>query len=299
MIPVVPHSRVWFVLSGSLVALAVLLLFVLGLKLGIDFTGGTLMEIHFQNPVEKSAFEGALTSFGTDQQMDIGEPYVLRTTEGGFIVRIKDITNEQHIALQGSLEKQFGSYTETRFTTIGPTVGHTLKMRSLFALAVASLFIVLYIAFAFRDVPRKLSPWKFGIIAVIALLHDVLITIGSFTVIGLFTSFEANTLFVSALLIVLGYSVSDTIVIFDRVRENTISQQRGEEFAQIAERSLQQSMTRSINTSTCTLLPLFALAVFGSESIRWFVLTLIIGIVIGTYSSIFLATPMLVYWRKR
>lgn len=293
------NTRLWFTLSGLLVAASLVLLVYPGLSVGIDFTGGTLMEIAVEEDAEKSAVEMALRTFGTDQAVDLGIPYVLKTSDGGFIIRIKDITNEEHILLKAHLQIAIGAFSEKRFTTIGPTVGKTLKTRSIWALIVAATVMVLYIAFAFRNIPRKLNPWKFGIIAVIALIHDVLITLGIFVLLGQYTSFEVNTLFISALLIILGYSVNDTIVIFDRVRENVFHQERGEDFAEVAERGLMQSIARSINTSLSTLIPLFALFFLGGESVRWFVLTLIVGLAIGTYSSLFLATPLLVYWRKK
>ena len=267
--------------------------------MGIDFTGGTLIELTFKEDVSKDQVSELLTTYASDNEVDLGQPYILKTSEGGLIIRIKDITNEQHVAIQKLLMSDIGEFTEQRFTTIGPTVGQTLKVRSLWALAVAATVMVLYIAFAFRNIPRKLSPWKFGIIAVIALVHDLIITIGLFALIGHFTSFEVNTLFITALLIILGYSVNDTIVIFDRVRENVFNQERSDTFGEVAERGLQQSIARSINTSLSTLIPLIALFVLGAESIRWFVLTLIVGLAIGTYSSLFLATPLLVYWRKK
>ena len=310
MLHITRNFRLWFTLSAVLVALGVILLIFPGLKLGIDFTGGTLIELTFDEEVEKAKVEEALSAFAAGMSIDLGQPYVLRTAEGGpalhrseatgagFIIRIKDITNEQHLALQDFFNTSIGSFTEKRFTTIGPTVGRTLKIRSLWALFTAAVIMVLYIAFAFRNIPRKLNPWKFGIIAVIALLHDVIITIGLFALIGHFTSFEVNTLFVTALLIILGYSVNDTIVIFDRVRENVFNQERGEDFHEVAERGLRQSIARSVNTSLSTLIPLCALFVLGGESIQWFVLTLIVGLAIGTYSSLFLAIPLLVVWRR-
>ena len=299
MLTIVSNSRIWFTLSIVLVAAAIILLIVPGLKLGIDFTGGTLIDVTFEQEVNKEGLESSLVAFGGENEIDLGQPYVLRTAEGGYIIRIKDITNDQHVALQQYWEANHGAFTETRFTTIGPTVGNSLKTRSVWAVLVAAVMMVLYIAFAFRNIPRKLSPWRFGVVAVIALIHDLLITIGAFALIGQFTSFEVNTLFVSALLIILGYSVNDTIVIFDRVRENVFEQNRGDTFDVVAERGLTQSIARSVNTSLSTLIPLCALFVFGAESIRWFVLTLIIGLAIGTYSSLFLATPLLVFWRQR
>lgn len=306
MVPIVPNTRFWFLFSGTLFVLGAVLIIYPGLKLGLDFTGGTLLEVKFdpstssgQAPLEKAKVEDAFRSFEAEQGADLGEPYVLETAGGSFIVRTKAVSNEQHVALQEYLRTKIGPFTEKRFTTIGPTVGQTLKIRSLWAIAVASLLMVLFIAFAFRNVPRKLNPWKFGIIAVVALLHDVTITIGVFAFLGIFTTFEVNTLFVTALLVVLGYSVHDTIVIFDRIRENVREQQRNESFAVVAERGLQQTMARSFNTSFATLLPLFALFFLGGETIKWFVLALIVGITLGTYSSIFLATPLLVVWRRQ
>jgi preprotein translocase subunit SecF len=293
------NTRLWFTLSILLVGTSLVLLLYPGLKLGIDFTGGTLIELSFDEGAEKSQVEEAFASFATANEIDTGQPFILKTSEGGFIIRIKEITNEAHVTLQSHLTETIGAFTEQRFTTIGPTVGETLKSRSLWALITAATVMVLYIAFAFRNIPRKLNPWKFGIIAVIALLHDILITLGIFVLVGMFTSFEVNTLFITALLIILGYSVNDTIVVFDRVRENVFHQDRGDSFQVVAERGLQQSIARSINTSLSTLIPLFALYFFGAESIQWFVLTLIVGLAIGTYSSLFLATPLLVYWRKR
>ena len=293
------NSRLWFTFSGILVAVGLILLVYPGLKFGIDFTGGTLIELSFVEEVDKISVEEAISSFALEQEVNLGQPYILETSEGGFIIRIKDITNEQHLAMQVFLTETIGTFTEQRFMTIGPTVGKTLKVRSLWALAVAATVMVLYIAFAFRNIPRKLSPWKFGIIAVIALIHDLIITIGIFALLGVFTSFEVNTLFITALLIILGYFVNDTIVIFDRVRENLFNQESQDSFEVVAERGLQQSIARSVNTSLSTLIPLTALFFLGAESIRWFVLTLIVGLAIGTYSSLFLATPLLVVWRKK
>jgi len=293
------NTRLWFAFSGILVFVSLVLLITPSLKLGIDFTGGTLIEMVFEEDAQKETLDMALRTFGVEEEINIGIPVIQKTKTGGFIVRIKDITNEQHLALQDHIRTEVGSFTEKRFTTIGPTVGNTLKVRSIWALITAAIVMVLYIAFAFRNIPRKLNPWKFGIIAVIALVHDIVITLGVFVLVGQFTTFEVNTLFISALLIILGYSVNDTIVIFDRVRENVFHQERSDSFAEVAERGLRQSIARSINTSLSTLIPLFALFFLGSESIRWFVLTLIVGLAIGTYSSLFLATPLLVFWRKK
>ena len=155
---IIKNSRFFFTLSAALVALGIVLLIYPGLKFGIDFTGGTLIELSFTEEVDKERVEDVLSSFVSENEVDLGQPYILRTAEGGFIIRIKSITNEEHIAMQAFFTEKIGAFTEQRFTTIGPTVGKTLKVRSVWALAVAASVMVLYIAFAFRNIPRKLSP---------------------------------------------------------------------------------------------------------------------------------------------
>lgn len=284
-------------LSSALVITSLVLVFVPGPKMSIDFTGGTMMEIRLPEGAEKSNVEEALATFESEDAL--GNVALSITKSSTVFMRMRDISNDEHIALQQHLRSELGQIKELQFTTIGPTVGASLKKRSFWALSIAAVAIVLYIAFAFRKVPRRLSPWRFGIIAVITLIHDVLITVGIFILISQTTSFEFDTLFITALLTILGYSVNDTIVIFDRIRDNLSEQGRKEEFAEVASKSLSQSITRSINTSVSTLIMLSCLFVLGSESIRWFVLTLMVGAVIGTYSSLFLATPLLVYWKKK
>ena len=284
-------------LSALLSITGAVILFVPGPKLSIDFTGGTLMEIALAENVTKDDVAIAMRSL--DMDPPLGTVAVNITRDGTALLRMRDISNEEHINILSALENMLEGIEERQFTTIGPTVGASLRQRSLWALGLAAIAIVLYIAFAFRKVPRRLSAWRFGIIAVVTLLHDVLVTVGIFVILSHITSFEFDTLFITALLTIIGYSVNDTIVIFDRIRDNLFLLDTREPFADTAERSLQQSIRRSINTSVSTLIMLFALFFLGSESIKWFVLTLITGATIGTYSSIFLATPLLVYWRKR
>lgn len=254
------------------------------------------MELALPADVTSEAVQAAVASYEADPA--IGNVEYSATKNGSVLLRLRDLSNEEHLALLAHIQAQVGAVEERQFTTIGPTVGDSLKQRSAWALIIASAAIILYIAFAFRRVPRKLSAWRFGIIAVITLIHDVLITVGVFVILSHITNFEFDTLFITALLTIIGYSVNDTIVIFDRIRDNLSNQGRNEPFEVVAERSLWQSVPRSINTSVSTLIMLSALFFLGSESIQWFVLTLIVGAIIGTYSSIFLATPLLVYWRK-
>jgi preprotein translocase subunit SecF len=284
-------------LSTALVLTSMVLFVFPGPRLSIDFTGGTMMEVRIPEETTREDFAAIIDGFTSETEL--GNVTLAMTKDSSVLLRMRDITNEEHIALQKHLRSELGQIKELQFTTIGPTVGATLKKRSFWALGIASVAIVLYIAFVFRKIPRKLSPWRFGIIAVITLLHDVFITVGIFVIISHTTSFEFDTLFITALLTILGYSVNDTIVIFDRIRDNLAEQGRKEDFAAVADRSLSDSVTRSINTSVSTLIMLSSLFILGSESIRWFVLTLMIGSIIGTYSSLFLATPLLVFWKKK
>ena len=254
------------------------------------------MEISVADGVTKADVQNAVSSA---DGMTIGNVAYSQTKDGSIVMRMRSLSNEEHLALAKHIQGAVGEITERQFTTIGPTVGATLKKRSVWALTIAAIAIVIYIALAFRKVPRKLSPIRFGVIAVITLLHDVLITVGVFVILSHLTNFEFDTLFITALLTILGYSVNDTIVIFDRIRDNLFVQERKETFEEVAEKSLNQSINRSINTSASTLIMLLSLFFLGSESVQWFVLTLIVGAIIGTYSSIFLATPLLVYWRKK
>jgi preprotein translocase subunit SecF len=288
-------AKYFFVISTIATFVSIVLLFVPGPRYSIEFTGGTRSEITVPAGKTQKDVLAAFTSF---KQTDL-VPTVNRMQNGNFLVRMKGIDALTHNALLAHLQTTLGGISEVQYTTIGPTVGETLKTHAIYALIAASIGIIVYLAFAFRKIPRRYSPWKFGVVAVATLLHDVMVTVGIFVIIGKFTNFEADTLFVTALLTILGYSVNDTIIIFDRIRDNLFVQERKEDFATIANRSVNQAWKRSCYTSSSTLIMLVSLFLLGSESIKWFVLTLIIGIILGTYSSIFVATPLLVYWNKR
>ena len=226
-------------------------------------------------------------------------PVVNKMQNGDYLVRMKGIDDVTHNALMPYLYSTLGAFTVVQYTTIGPTVGETLKIQAFYALIAAAIGIIIYLAFAFRKIPRRYSPWKFGVVAVATLLHDVMVTVGIFVILSHYTTFEVDTLFITALLTILGYSVNDTIIVFDRIRDNLFIQERKESFAQIANEAVNQTWKRSTYTSGSTLIMLGALLLLGSQSTHWFVLTLIIGILLGTYSSIFVATPLLVYWSER
>lgn len=298
---IVKYKNIFFTLSAILVIASVILIFVPGLKFGIDFTGGSILEINYIN--EKSSqveIESQLSNF------DIGSVVVRETGESGYLIKTKTIDNDLKEEIKLALTFDgVKSLTEERFNTVGPTLGNELKTKALVALVVLIIAIIFFIAFAFRQVSKPVSSWKYGFIAVIALAHDVLITTGFFVLMGMFYGLEVDTLFVTALLVILGYSINDTIIILDRVRENlSIAKEsdRENKFEEIVDRSLSETMTRSVNTSFTTLLALLALFFIGAEATKAFSLALIVGIISGSYSSIFLAAPMLVAfknWGKR
>ncbi len=262
------------------------------IQMGIDFTGGTLMELQFdevadgQTAALREAIDSAVS--GTVSQITV-------TDQGTYIVHGKDLSAEEYDAINASIEKRLGDFKEVRYTTIGPKIGETLKRKALIALIIALAAIVLYIAYAFRKIPKRVSPWRFGLCAIVALVHDVLITLGIFALMG----FEVDAFFITALLTIMGFSVHDTIVVFDRIRENLKAQGRDDTFGDIADMSLNQTLSRSINTSVSTLFTLVALYFLGAESLKIFIFALIIGIFVGTYSSIFIATPVLTFWQER
>lgn len=287
-------ARYFFALSAVLTVLSIILVFYPGPRFSIEFTGGTRMELVTKNPaVTAEQVTTAVTGFpGEELNATVNKA----AGENTFIVRTRNLDDTTHQALLKHLNEKLGEVSEDQYTTIGPTVGSALKRRAALALAVASLGIITYVAFAFRKIPRKYSPWKFGVTAVVTLLHDVMMTLGLFVILSHYTTFEVDTLFITALLTILGYSVNDTIIIFDRIRDNLFLQERKQSFAEVANEALNQTWQRSCYTSGSVLIMLFSLFFLGSESIQWFVLTLIVGIILGTYSSIFVATPLLTYW---
>ena len=264
-----------------------------GLKLGIDFTGGSLLEVEFVGVrPENSAILEKLNEAGIESAV------VQPTGENGAILRFKDIGEETHQDILFSLSK-LGEVQEKRFDSIGPTIGKELRRNSLWAIAFVLLMIVLYIAYVFRGVSRLLSSWKYGVAAVIALFHDIIIPTGLFAYLGKFHGVEVDTLFVTALLTILGFSVHDTIVVFDRIRERLGKSGGRENFDDVVEQSIRSTIGRSINTSLTVFLVMLALYFWGGDSTRFFSLAIIVGVFFGTYSSIFIASALLVSWNKR
>ncbi|MGE5297905.1 MAG: protein translocase subunit SecF [Acidobacteriaceae bacterium] len=286
------HYKFWFAFSGLLLVIAVVSLAVYGLKFGIDFKGGTLSELSFNKGLPSNTDISAV-------MRDNGSPEaVIQPTQGNdVIIRTGPQDKAQHDKIMKALNEKFGDITEQQFTSIGPVIGKELRNKAIWQLLLVSLGIVLYIAYAFRKVAKPVSSWKFGWAAVVALLHDLMIVIGVFSLLSHFKGVEVDSLFVTALLTVLGFSVHDTIVVFDRIREN-LRLRAGQDLPEIINSSINQTLIRSINTSLTVVFVLTALLLFGGETIRYFVLALLVGIVAGTYSSIFIASPLLMVWHR-
>lgn len=278
----------WF--SGVLTVLSILAISFWGLRLGIDFKGGTLMEVAFSDGRVPQVAQ-AQTSL---------EPLGLRsltlqpTGEKGMIIRYLASDESLNEKVLDELKK-FDENTElVRVDFIGAAVSGQIKKNALLAVVAAIIGIALYIAWAFRKVSYPMSSWYYGLMANIALFHDLLITIGVFSVLGHFLDVEVGAPFIAALLTILGYSVNDTIVVYDRVRENLIRSRSKENFENIVNRSLNETLARSFNTSFTVMIVLFAIALYGGESIKYFALALLVGVAAGTYSSIYVASALLV-----
>ncbi|MFA6394061.1 MAG: protein translocase subunit SecF [Patescibacteria group bacterium] len=284
---IVQHKNIWLSVSIFLFVVALVGLITFGLKFGIDFTGGSLLEVNFNS--SRPTVEEVEKNLG---DLNLGSLTVQPVGEAGMILRFQDSSKEKEELVMGKL----GDVTQIRYTAVGPSIGEELKRKAVYAIFWVLAAVVIYISIAFRRVSRPVSSWKYGISALIAMIHDVIITIGVFAFLGKFYGTEINTPFVAAVLTVLGYSIHDTIVVFDRVRENL--PRSDEDFTGTVNTSLNQTLVRSINTSMTVILTLLAVLIFGGASIRVFALALTIGIFIGTYSSIFVASPLLVLWEK-
>jgi preprotein translocase subunit SecF len=289
------YSKIYYIISGILVITAVISLSVYGLKFGIEFVGGSNMQVEFQTSQgsyrpSNEAIKESLKSF------NLGDITIQPTGSNGAILQFKGVDEATHQQILAELNKSIPT-SEKSFQYIGPSVGQELRNKTELAIALALLAITLYIAFAFRKVSKPVSSWKYSIASLTALSHDILIPLGIFSILGAFYNVEITIPIIAALLTVLGFSVHDTIVIFDRIRENILRRGMGQ-FEDTVNWSLNQTVGRSLSTVFTTLIPLITIYFFGGETLRYFSLTLIIGITAGTYSSIFIAGPLLVSWYK-
>lgn len=286
------RKKWWLGLSLLLVVFGLFALLRWDLRIGLDFTGGTLLEVASKRDFNKEQVQHELEQIGVEHVA------IQKVGERGLFIKSAHINEEKHRKVKDFLTKE--QFSERRFENVGPTVGKDLTRKAILAVVVASIAIILYVAYSFRSVPRPASSWRLGITAVIALIHDVFITIGIFAILGHFFGFEIDALFITALLTVMGFSVHDTIVVFDRLREHLRHSpiSTPAEFEAGANESLVQTLNRSLNTSLTVLIVLLAWALLGGSTIRPFIIALIIGIAIGTFSSIFTATPLLVLWQQ-
>lgn len=289
MYNIISKTKYAYIFSITLTALSVLSLFVWGLKFSIDFTGGTFMEVQFANSVPANQ-----DIQNTLQNLNLKSVTLQQTKNNSFFIRYASEDDKINQEVSKKLVEKYPDSKELRVNFTDATVSRELKSKSIWALLVAILGIMAYIAWAFRKVSRPVESWKYGLGAVIALVHDVLITVGVFAALGHFAGIEVGVPFIAALLTILGFSVHDTIVVYDRTRENLLRSSAKEQFPEIVNRSLNETLVRSINTSLTVLLTLLAIYIFGGETIRDFSLALLVGVFFGTYSSIFIATALLV-----
>ena len=285
------RRRYWFLLVSALIIIPgiVSLLLPGGLRAGVDFTGGTLWEMQFEGSVQPAAVKQVLTGFGHDA-------LVQTSGENAVLVRTKEIAADsaEKAQIQAAIKESLGGFTEQRYESVGPTIGAEIRDRAAFAVGLASLGILLYLWYAFRRVPNS---FRYGACAILALLHDALVVLGVYSILGRVAGFEVDAMFVTAILTVIGFSVHDTIVVFDRIRENMI-RHADEGFSSVVNHSLLQTLGRSLTTSLTVVFTLLALVLFGGVTTRVFALTLLIGVVSGTYSSIFNASQLLVIWEN-
>lgn len=313
---VIKYKNIFLAIGVLLIAAAIATTSILGLSFGIDFTGGSILEVHFSGERPTiTATEEAVFAIGADSVS------VRPTGEQGYIIRSSFLEEDQRSQVLEALSgisststeaaattspstdgvTTIGNVTEERFASIGPTVGSELARSAIYGIIAVVLAIILFVTFAFRKVSKPISSWMYGSVAIAALIHDILVPTAVFAILGVTLGAQVDLLFVMALLAILGFSVNDTIVVFDRIRENlheVYEKNRGETFADTVGKSLTQTYARSINTSLTTLIVLLCLYLIGGESTQLFALTLLVGVIAGTYSSIFIASPLLVKIRE-
>ncbi len=297
---ILKYKNIYFIISGIAIFLSIISVAVFGFNLSIDFKGGSIYEISYQDKVPS-----LLEVKAAVQQVDLGLTTVQQLGTNNFVIKTSKLTSDlkDQLEIKLTIDNQF-SFQEERVKLIGPSISSELGTRAIFAILLVTIVIILFITYVFRKVSQPISSFKYGFVAIITLLHDIIIPIGIFAILGaFFIDYQIDVLFVTALLAILGYSVNDTIVVFDRIRENLNKEKKPEEikgkkFEEIIEKSLQQTIVRSVNTSVTTLIVLMSFYFLGGETTQPFALVLAIGVLVGTYSSIFLASPLLILIEK-
>ncbi|MGC9603567.1 MAG: protein translocase subunit SecF [Minisyncoccia bacterium] len=297
MLDVIKNRNYYLGFSGLMVLLCWVLVGIWGLRPGIDLNGGTEWQMTFaKSDVTEAAVQQTLQSAAVVS----GEVSVKQSNDGSFIVRLPNLTNDEHQKYFDVLKQKFGDITEKNYSSIGPAIGSELKTKAMWAIVLVLIGISLFIAWAFRKVSEPVKSWKYGIVTLITLVHDVSIPAGLLALLGYWKGIEIDTNFIVALLVVMGFSVHDTIVVFDRIRENlTLNRGRKFDLGDIIRFSVKETFTRSVNTSLTLILVLVVLLAFGPPSLFYFILTILVGTIFGTYSSIFVASPLLYLWQRR
>ncbi len=297
MYQIIAKRKYWLTFSAIMVALAITAIAVWGLRFGIDFTGGSVLEVRYtQDRPATDKIKDSLNPLGLNNLI------VQPVGDNEVKLRFQEVDEAKHqeiLSKLGELSPKVDgrvAFEELRYDSVGPSVGRDLRSRALTAIVLVLLAIIVYVAWAFRKVSQPVSSWKYGVCGVVALFHDVLIMIGFMALLGRYYGYQVDITSVAAVLTILGYSINDTIVVFDRTRENLFRTRQS--FAETVNLSLNQTLARSIYTSVTVMLTLVAIVLFGGASIRDFALALLVGVFFGTYSSVFIASPLLVVWNN-
>jgi preprotein translocase subunit SecF len=286
-------NKKWFLaLSGLFVALAIVSISVFGFNLGIDFKSGSMWQVKVPGADERIIRDFAVN------ELEIDPIVSYDGNSGSYSLIFKEISEEEHVKMKEALISRFSEASELDFGTTSPSISSELRDKAVWVIILVLLVIAFYVAFAFRKVSWPVKSFKYGIAALIALAHDVVIAAGFFALIGHLNGIAIDTYFIVALLTVAGFSVQDTIVVFDRIRENLLGHKGKIDLSEIINRSINEIIVRSVNTSVSTMLALGAVAYLGPVSVKYFALTMIVGIFFGTYSSLFIASPLLTIWHK-
>jgi len=288
MFDIVGKRLLFFLISGAVILIGIISLIVFGLKPGIEFSSGSMLTVNFEQEVEQSELREEIANLGHPNAI------IQSTGAGDFLIRTRELSSEDKTALENALTAKFGTAAEREFYTVSPMVAEETAHNAAIAVAVAAVGILLYVTWAFRRMP---NPFHYGTCAIIALVHDVLVVLGIFSILGGILDWEINLMFITGVLAVIGYSVNNTVVIFDRIREN-LRRSVSSNFEVVVNNSLVETLSRSLNTSLTTILVVLALLFFVGASIQNFVVVLLIGIIAGTFSSICIAPTLLVAWEK-
>jgi len=297
-VKIIKYTKIYLLISLLVLIPGVISLATYGLNLDIDFTGGSVFEYEFSGEIEdRGAVTNTLVDVFTQKEIEVKNITFDGNTKALVKTRPVEVASNEDI--KTAVAEKLSGASQVSFETVGPSIGMETTKKSFFALAVASLGILLYIAYAFRNIPKPYSSFKFGATAILAMLHDAFVVLGTFSILGYFFNIEIDALFITAILTVIGFSVHDTIVVFDRIRENLKKLPGSWGFPEIVDYSLVETLNRSLATSLTVVVVLLSLYLLGGGSIKNFTLALLIGIVSGTYSSIFNAAPVLVLWEQR